>query len=76
MKHVINASSIEDATKIDYLITNVKLYFDRFENQLEPMVDEPSTPEYDEREAGEDREEDFKLEEYIDLDGLLEGIHR
>tara|TARA_R100001086_G_scaffold201326_1_gene117496 strand:+ start:17 stop:829 length:813 start_codon:yes stop_codon:yes gene_type:complete len=60
----------------DYLITNVKLYFDRFENQLEPMVDEPSTPEYDERETGEDREEDFKLEEYIDLDGLLEGIHR
>jgi hypothetical protein len=60
----------------DYLITNVKLYFDRFENELEPMVDEPSTPEYDERETGEDKEEDFKLEEYIDLDGLLEGIHR
>jgi hypothetical protein len=60
----------------DYLITNVKLYFDRFENELEPMVDEPSTPEYDEREAGEGEEEDFKLEEYIDLDGLLEGIHR
>ena len=60
----------------DYLITNVKLYFDRFENELEPMVDEPSTPEYDEKISGEEREEDFKLEEYIDLDGLLEGIHR
>ena len=60
----------------DYLITNVKLYFDRFESELEPMVDEPSTPEYDERESGEEAEEDFKLEEYIDLDGLLEGIHR
>jgi hypothetical protein len=61
----------------DYLITNVKLYFDRFENELEPMVDEPTTPEYDERAAGgEEAEEEFALEEYIDLDGLLEGIHR
>jgi len=57
----------------DYLITNVKLYFDRFENQLQPMVNEPSTPEYDERET---EEEEFDLKEYIDLDGLLEGIHR
>ena len=61
----------------DYLITNVKLYFDRFENELEPSVEEPTTPEYDERAAAEETpEEDFKLEEYIDLDGLLEGIHR
>ena len=63
----------------DYLITNVKLYFDRFENELAPMVDEPTTPEYDEKAAGEEEveaEEDFALEEYIDLDGLLEGIHR
>ena len=61
----------------DYLITNVKLYFDRFENELAPMVDEPSTPEYDEKVSGtEEAEEDFALEEYIDLDGLLEGIHR
>ena len=60
----------------DYLITNVKLYFDRFENELEPMVDEPSTPEYDERAGEEEAEEEFTLEEYIDLDGLLEGIHR
>ena len=63
----------------DYLITNVKLYFDRFENELAPMVDEPTTPEYDEKAAGkEDTEEveEFNLDEYIDLDGLLEGIHR
>ena len=61
----------------DYLITNVKLYFDRFENELAPMVDEPSTPEYDKKVSGtEEAEEEFALEEYIDLDGLLEGIHR
>tara|TARA_R110002072_G_C7886586_1_gene528444 strand:- start:126 stop:938 length:813 start_codon:yes stop_codon:yes gene_type:complete len=59
----------------DYLITNVKLYFDRFENELEPNVEEPTTPEYDAKVSGEEAE-DFALEEYIDLDGLLEGIHR
>tara|TARA_R100000234_G_scaffold96188_1_gene64476 strand:+ start:308 stop:1129 length:822 start_codon:yes stop_codon:yes gene_type:complete len=61
----------------DYLITNVKLYFDRFENELEPMVAEPTTPEYDEKAAGEEEAEgEFNLNEYIDLDGLLEGLHR
>jgi len=65
----------------DYLITNVKLYFDRFEGELAPTVDEPTTPEYDERAAGgEDvdveAEEEFALQEYIDLDGLLESIRR
>ena len=67
----------------DYLITNVKLYFDRFEQDLSPAVVEPTTPEYDDAVAGEEVEEEteelmesFKLEDYIDLDGLLEGIHR
>jgi len=67
----------------DYLITNVKLYFDRFEEELSPTVVEPTTPEYDDAVAGEEVEEEteelmesFKLEDYIDLDGLLEGIHR
>ncbi len=31
----------------DYLLTNVKLYFDRFENELAGTVDEPTTPEYE-----------------------------
>jgi hypothetical protein len=59
----------------DYLLTNVKLYFDRFEQQLSPTVAEPTTPEYEEA-TEEEAEGDFKLNEYIDLDGLLEGIHR
>jgi hypothetical protein len=42
----------------DYLLTNVKLYFDRFEDDLAGTVDEPTTPEYeqakDEEPAGEE----------------------
>ena len=61
----------------DYLITNVKLYFDRFEQELSPTVKEPTTPEYEKATEEESEEmDDFNLEEYIDLDGLLEGIHR
>tara|TARA_R110000744_G_scaffold373519_2_gene485725 strand:- start:2409 stop:3218 length:810 start_codon:yes stop_codon:yes gene_type:complete len=53
----------------DYLITNVKLYFDRFEEELAAMVVEPTTPEYEKRVAGEKA-----LAEYVDLDALLEGL--
>tara|TARA_R110000824_G_scaffold38491_9_gene117538 strand:+ start:159 stop:950 length:792 start_codon:yes stop_codon:yes gene_type:complete len=31
----------------DYLITNLKLYFDKFESDLSPEVPEPTTPEYE-----------------------------
>ena len=31
---------------IDYLVTNLKLYFDRFEDELQTQVDEPSTKSY------------------------------
>jgi hypothetical protein len=38
----------------DYLITNLKLYFDKFETDLSPEVSEPTTPEYEQEiEAGE-----------------------
>ncbi len=32
---------------LDYLVTNLKLYFDKFESELSSTVEEPSTPEYD-----------------------------
>jgi len=32
---------------IDYLVTNVKLYFDKFEDELAKSVDEPTTSQYD-----------------------------
>jgi hypothetical protein len=31
----------------DYLITNLKLYFDKFEEEMNPTVSEPTTPEYE-----------------------------
>ena len=30
---------------IDYLLTNTKLYFDKFESELQKTVDEPDSPE-------------------------------
>ena len=30
----------------DYLLTNLKLYFDRFEEELQPTVPEPESPDY------------------------------
>jgi len=32
---------------VDYLITNLKLYFDKFEDELQKEVDEPTTDQYD-----------------------------
>ena len=32
---------------VDYLITNTKLYLDKFEDELQNTVDEPTTPEYE-----------------------------
>ena len=31
---------------LDYLVTNLKLYFDKFESELSNTVEEPTTPEY------------------------------
>lgn len=33
---------------LDYLVTNLKLYFDKFEDELSKTVEEPTTPEYEE----------------------------
>ena len=32
---------------LDYLVTNLKLYFDKFEDELQSTVEEPTTKEYD-----------------------------
>jgi hypothetical protein len=31
---------------VDYLLTNIKLYFDKFETELQKSVDEPTSPDY------------------------------
>ena len=41
----------------DYLITNIKLYFDKFENELDPDISEPTTDEYEDEKDNVDDEE-------------------
>ena len=52
----------------DYLITNIKLYFDKFEAELTPSLEEPTTPEYEE--AAEEAPAEEAPEE--DLEGGAE----
>ena len=37
----------------DYLLTNLKLYFDRFEEELSPSASEPESPDYEKKEDQE-----------------------
>ena len=48
----------------DYLITNLKLYFDKFEEEMSVSLEMPTTPEYEK--ASKENEEDT----IEDLDGL------
>lgn len=49
------ADSAKDAKIFyDYLLTNVKLYFDRFEDDLAGKIEEPTTPEYEQAKEEED----------------------
>ena len=41
----------------DYLLTNIKLYFDKFENELDPDISEPTTDEYEQEKDNIDDEE-------------------
>ena len=62
----------------DYLITNLKLYFDRFEEELTPSVNEPTTPEY-EAQAGKALSSDSMMEIVLSekiLDMVLEHISK
>jgi len=37
----------------DYLMTNLQLYFDEFEEELQAMIPEPENPDYDQRKAAD-----------------------
>ena len=37
----------------DYLLTNLQLYFDEFEEELQAVIPEPDNPEYDQRKAAD-----------------------
>jgi len=54
----------------DYLVTNIKLYFDKFEDELSDILPEPTTPEYEE-EKEEEEQIDFEEEEQIDFEGEI-----
>ena len=41
----------------DYLITNLKLYFDKFEEEMNPTVTEPTTPEYEQEKQRKTQED-------------------
>ena len=44
----------------DYLITNLKLYFDKFEDELAPSIEEPTTSQY-EKETSMSQTDQLKL---------------
>ena len=56
----------------DYLLTNLKLYFDKFEDELASVLPEPTTPEYedekDSQEASDEEGEEAASDEGGDLD--------
>ena len=51
------ASSGDKELFYDYLLTNLKLYFDKFEDELATSLEEPTTPEYEEETAAAEEEE-------------------
>tara|TARA_R100001163_G_C5038254_1_gene176986 strand:+ start:402 stop:1241 length:840 start_codon:yes stop_codon:yes gene_type:complete len=52
----------------DYLIANIKLYFDKFEDELDTNVEEPTNQAYEDAKAEQEPEEELGGE----LEGLLE----
>mgnify|MGYP003655350025 CR=1 FL=1 len=63
----------EDKTVFyDYLLTNLKLYFDKFEDELRSNLTEPTTPEYEQEKTQQDTEDVGGAEAAGDLGGELE----
>ena len=52
----------------DYLIANLKLYFDKFESELATNVEEPTNQAYDDAKAGAEPAPEEPGEEEIELD--------
>ena len=64
----------------DYLITNIKLYFDKFEDELSRVLTAPTTPEYEKEkeelssELGDGEEVTFGLDDPGALEDELEDL--
>ena len=80
-----NMLSNEEDQKLfyDYLITNLKLYFDKSEDELQPTLPEPTTDEYEaesEKDDAEDEdgalggEDDMVGEEESGVEELVDGL--
>ena len=52
----------------DYLIANLKLYFDKFEKELADVVDEPTNQAYDMAKSDQEAPDEMGSEEDIELD--------
>lgn len=57
----------------DYLITNLKLYFDKFEDELQTTVAEPTSPEYEQEKSKKEQELD-DASAGLDLEEPAEAI--
>lgn len=55
----------------DYLITNLKLYFDRFEDELKPDLPEPESPDY---EGTPEETDEIGGGEEVDLEAAAEEV--
>jgi hypothetical protein len=53
----------------DYLLTNLKLYFDKFEEELSSSIPEPTTDEYEEEVEAAEEEEPTADDTDLDLGG-------
>lgn len=42
----LSGSTEDQKLFYEYLLTNLKLYFDKFENDMTPAVSEPQSPDY------------------------------
>ena len=52
----------------DYLVANLKLYFDKFENEIQPSVDEPSNQAYDSAAQEQPTDGEEEAGETLDLE--------
>ena len=52
----------------DYLIANLKLYFDKFEKEIQPDVEEPTNQAYDTAAAEEPADDEIEGEDTLDLE--------
>jgi len=51
----------------DYLLTNLKLYMDKFEDDLKTKLNEPTTPEYEQEKGAEEYEDEAGYEKEEDI---------